>query len=121
MKFLAVCVKQTSSRNQIYEWFVTFTLHLTKGGYFIAKIMGLVSGCAHFTPQGREKSSLGSIGWFYRVMTVEELSTYFFGIYIKFGYKDLLILIPLDSVHVASYAEWLVTESIQESVDSGIN
>ena len=34
--------------------------------------------------------------------TVEELFAYFFGIYIKFGYKNPSILSPLDSVGVAS-------------------
>ena len=43
-----------------------------------------------FTP--KDKENLG----------VEELFAYFFGIYIEFGYKNPLILTPLDSVDVAS-------------------
>ena len=38
----------------------------------------------------------------YKVVTVEELFTYFFGIYIKFGYKNPLIIAPCDSVDVAT-------------------
>ena len=41
----------------------------------------------------------GSGGW-----RVEELFAYFFGIYIKFGYKNPSILPSFDSVNVASYA-----------------
>ena len=37
-----------------------------------------------------------------RGVTVEELFAYFFGIYIKFGYKNPSILTPLDSVDVAT-------------------
>ena len=33
---------------------------------------------------------------------MEELLSYFFGMYIKFGYKNPLILSSLDSVDVAS-------------------
>jgi hypothetical protein len=33
---------------------------------------------------------------------VEEVFAYFFGIYMKFGYKNPSILTPLDSVDVAS-------------------
>jgi hypothetical protein len=33
---------------------------------------------------------------------VEELFAYFFGIYIKFGYKNSSILTPCNSVHVAT-------------------
>ena len=33
---------------------------------------------------------------------VEEAFAYFLGIYIKFGYKNPLILTPLDSVYIAS-------------------
>ena len=39
----------------------------------------------------------GSGGW-----RVEELFAYFFGIYIKFGYKNPSILTPSDSVDVAT-------------------
>ena len=46
---------------------------------------------------------------------MEELFAYFFGIYIKFGYKNPSILTLLDSVDVASYAEWLVL-SVRNSV-----
>ena len=35
-------------------------------------------------------------------VAVEELFTYFFGIYIRFGYKNPSILTPLDSVDIAS-------------------
>ena len=50
------------------------------------------------------KIFLGGVkgAFYYRVMTVEELFAYFFRIYIKFGYKNPLILTPLDSVDVAS-------------------
>ena len=40
-------LEQASSRNHIYDKFLTVTLPC-KGGYFNAKTMGLVSGCAHF-------------------------------------------------------------------------
>ena len=43
--------------------------------------------------------------FYYRVVTVEELFTYFFGIYIKLEYKNPSILTPSDSVDVASEAE----------------
>ena len=39
---------------------------------------------------------------------MEKRFAYFFGIYIKFGYKNASILTPLDSVDVASKAELLV-------------
>jgi hypothetical protein len=39
------------------------------------------------------------------LMTVEELFAYIFGIYIKFGYKNPLILTPSNLVNVATYAE----------------
>ena len=38
----------------------------------------------------------------YKVVTVEEILAYFFGIYIKFGYKNPSILTLLDSVDFAS-------------------
>ena len=38
----------------------------------------------------------------YRVVTVEDLFAYFFGVYIKFGFKNPSILTPLDSIDVAS-------------------
>ena len=38
----------------------------------------------------------------YRVVMVEELFAYIFGIYIKFGYKNPSILTPCDSVDVAT-------------------
>ena len=37
-----------------------------------------------------------------RVVTVGELFAYIFGIYLKFGKKDLSILAPFDSVSVAT-------------------
>ena len=54
-----------------------------------------------FTSPKDEKGVKGEGGQW----TVEELFASFFGIYIKFGYKNPSILTPLDSVDVASKAE----------------
>ena len=40
--------------------------------------------------------------FYYRVVTVEELFAYFFGMYIKFGYKNPSILTSSDSIDVAT-------------------
>ena len=66
--------------------------------FFLPPLFPLSTQKSPFTPKGWEKSSLRKVDF----LSAEGLFACFFGIYIKFGYKNPSILAPSDSVDVAT-------------------